>query len=485
MEFRWRSSAGDTLLSNGRNWQIVLLAGVLLITLAAWHGVLRGTFQYDDFLNVVRDPATTDPSEFWSRIATGFRPLLRASYFLDQRIWGMQAPGFLATNLALHLFTVSMVFALARYRLGSYLPAAAAAAIFAVQPAHAEVIAYVSGRSSGLTAALLLLGLLLYERAVRNTSRQYKDQESVIHPIQSPSVRESGSGGWRIAAFAVWICALLVKETALVFPLLLVVWEITRPRPIPGIAKRLLPFLMAVPVIAIGLFAAPRMRELLAFSLSLRTPLESLWWNAVALPETMSLWVRPWTLSIEHASPTWSALRAAAGGIFILGLGAFAVIYRRRAPHVAFAVLFALTALLPTYSVVAKLDPVTEKPLYLAWVGVAMLLGALTARHARNPVVLTLLAAAILGGTILSAKRVTVWQNPVVLWSEAVTSAPESARAWNNLGMARFTAGDLDEADRAFARALEIDPNHSQAFDARLTTRLLKETTRERAMEPQ
>ena len=260
----------------------------------------------------------------------------------------------------------------------------------------------------------------------------------------------------------------------------------TRPRPIPGVARRLLPFLITVPVIFIGLFAAPRMRELLAFSFSLRTPLESLWWNAVALPETMSLWVRPWALSIEHAAPTWSALRAVAGGACILGLGAFAIIYRKRAPHVAFAVLFALTALLPTYSVVAKLDPVTEKPLYLAWFGIAMLIGAMTTRYARNPVVLTLLAAVILGGAILSAKRVAVWQNPVVLWSEAVTSVPESARAWNNLGMARFAAGDLDEADRAFARALEINPNHPQAFEARLTIRLLRETNRApRAVEPQ
>jgi len=474
------------LVLNVRHRQIFLFAGVVLITLGAWHGVLWGTFQYDDYLNVVLDPATSDPSEFWSRIATGFRPLLRVSYFLDHIIWGMQAPGFLATNLALHVCTVSVVCTLARRRLGSGLPAAAAAAIFAVQPAHAEVIAYVSGRSSGLTAALLLLGLLLYERSIQNTGRKHHDQESVVHETRRPSVRGSGSGGWRIAAFAVWICALLVKETALVFPLLLVVWEMTRPRPIPGVARRLLPFLITVPVIFIGLFAAPGMRELLVFSFALRTPLESLSWNAVALPETMSLWVRPWALSIEHAAPAWSALRAAAGGACILGIGAFAIIYRKRAPHVAFAVLFALTALLPTYSVVAKLDPVTEKPLYLAWFGIAMLIGALTARHARNPIVLTLLAAAILGGAILSAKRVAVWQNPVVLWSEAVTSVPESARAWNNLGMARFAAGDLDEADRAFARALEINPNHPQAFEARLTIRLLRETNRApRAVEPQ
>ena len=170
----------------------------------------------------------------------------------------------------------------------------------------------------------------------------------------------------------------------------------------------------------------------------------------------------------------------------LLALAALAVLLRRRAPNFAFAILFPLAALLPTHSIVAKLDPITEKPLYLAWVGVALLAGAVAARHARNPAVLGALGVTVLSGMIWSAKRVEVWQNPVVLWTEAVTEAPQSARAWNNLGMAKFNAEDLTGADAAFARALELDPRHLQAYETRLIIRLLQETGREPpAMEPQ
>ena len=75
----------------------------------------------------------------------------------------MQAGGFLATNLLLHATTVMLVFALARRRLG-HAGALIAALVFAVQPANAEVVAYVSGQSTGLMTPLLLGGLLLYDQ---------------------------------------------------------------------------------------------------------------------------------------------------------------------------------------------------------------------------------------------------------------------------------------------------------------------------------
>lgn len=438
-----------------RERRAAIAAGLTLLPLLVWHGVLFGAFHYDDLPNVVLDPATSEPSAFLERVATGFRPLLRLSYFLDHALWGMRPGGFLATNLALHVVAVVTLFFLARRRLGGDLPAAVAAAVFAVAPAHAEVVAWVSGRSSGMAAALLLLALLFYERSDRIP----------------------------VASIAIWALAVLAKETALVFPALLLVWEGTRPEPRPGAARRLAPFFAAGIVLFGVVLASPRLRELLSFSLSLRSPFESLAANAVALPASLSLWGRPWALSIEHPEPLFTPMRAAAGGALVLFAATGAILLRRRFPHAALAVLFPLVAFLPTHSIVAKLDPVTAKPLYLAWVGPALLAGALAARVPRRREILTALGFAILAGGIQSAKRVEVWQDPLRLWTEAVDRAPGSARAWNNLGMARFERGDLDGADLALARALEIDPRRLRAFETRLTIRLLRETSPPRAGE--
>ena len=142
------------------------------------------------------------------RLPHGLRPLTRLSYFLDAQLYGVQAAGFLSTNLLLHALTVALVFALARRRLGNT-GALLAALAFAVQPANAEVVAYVSGRSTGLMTPLLLGGLLLYDQ------------------------------GKRPAALLLFSLACLAKEHALIFPALVLAWELTRAPSRAGVAREI------------------------------------------------------------------------------------------------------------------------------------------------------------------------------------------------------------------------------------------------------
>jgi tetratricopeptide (TPR) repeat protein len=256
----------------------------------------------------------------------------------------------------------------------------------------------------------------------------------------------------------------------------------TRSAPERGAARRLLPFGALLAAGAAATAAVPRYRELLGFSLALRSPAKSLALNAVALPETLSLWFRPWALTIEHPPVVVTPARAVAGAALLAGLVAAGLLLRRRFPAASLAILWPLVALIPTHSVVAKLDPVTEKPLYLAWLGPILFVGALAARARGLPRPAAHRWAAVAGVVLavaaftLCAKRVKVWQDPVRLWREAAERAPASARAWNNLGMALFSAGELGAARSAFERALAIDPRHAEAFDNLMTVRLLQET---------
>lgn len=400
-----------------------------------------GTFQFDDFGNVVRDPATSELGALAERLTHGVRPLTRLSYFLDAQLFGLEAAGFLAANLALHVAASLLVLALARRRIGD---AAAlwAALLFTLQPAHAEVVAYVSGRSTGLMAVLVLGALLLWDR------------------------------GRRIAALAGFALACLAKEVALVFPLLLWAWEATRPGPRTDVRRPLLAasgLALALGVLLLGL---ARYRTLLGFSLALRSPLENLLANGRAIPTMLSLWLRPWALSPDHAFAEHGSLAASLVGLLAVAcaLGA-AHALRRRAPLLALALAWPLLALLPTSSLIAKLDLVTEKPLYLAWLGPSLLLGAcanrLVARAERGRmrrwavgacvVVLCALAAA-------SAWRASLWRDPVRLWLDATAKAPDKSRCWNNLGMAQLTAGRDADALASFQRAVRLEPTNGPAL---------------------
>ncbi|MCM2312714.1 MAG: hypothetical protein NDI84_15070, partial [Steroidobacteraceae bacterium] len=168
------------------HWTTLFLVAVVTV---AWWPALGGEFHYDDLANVVLDPATSDPAALLDRLANGFRPLLRLSFVLDERAWGLVPMGFIATNLLLHALTVLAVAALARRRLGNEVAAALAATFFALQPAHAMAVAWTSGRSTVLSAALMLAAMLAHERAV-------------------DSIR------WRSLSLLLMVLAVLAKETA-------------------------------------------------------------------------------------------------------------------------------------------------------------------------------------------------------------------------------------------------------------------------------
>lgn len=423
--------------------QLLLLA----VTAAAWSGILGGGFRFDDYPNLVHDPATTQAAVFWDRLAWGVRPLLRASYFLDHALWGLRPAGFLLTQLLLHAACVLGVYRLARQRLDSPFGALAAGLCFALQPAHAEAVAYLSGRSVLLSTALLVAGLLAHERA-----------------------RERG-GGWRLASLGAFLLACLARETALVFPLLLLAWEWTRPEPgerriWPAPSWRL-PALAAAGAMLLLLVSLRTYRQLFGFSWALRGPLENLGIHLAALPQQLSLWFRPWALSPVHPPPAigWSPILQ--GSILVLGLFAAALWMRGRAPLAALAALWILVALAPTHTVFSRLDTITERPLYLAWVGPALLLGRLSEqswgtvllRRTLVPAVATLL----LLGAGATVQRVRIWTDELRLWTDTVAKAPGSSLAWNNLGGARREAGDLPGAARAVHRALELDPSNRTA----------------------
>jgi hypothetical protein len=416
----------------------ILLA--LAVTAIAWGAVPWGTFQFDDFRNVVQDPATTDVAALAERLPHGLRPLTRLSYFLDAQLYGMRPAGFLSTNLLLHAITVMLVFALARRRLGDA-AALAAALVFAVQPANAEVVAYVSGRSTGLMTPLLLGGLLLYDE------------------------------GKRIGALALFALACLAKEHAVVFPALVLAWEVTRTEPRRGAARDLVLTATLATIVAALLLNTDGYRSLLTHSLSDRSLGENLHANARAIPQMLSLWLRPWALSADHAfDPRLHLAASIAGLIFMLTATGLAVALRRQRPMLALAIAWPLIALLPTNSILAKPDLVTEKPLYLAWVGPAIALGAaapallrFTENRTTRRVFLGAACLVLCAAVGVCIWRASLWRDPVALWTDAVAKAPHKSRCWNNLGMANLAAHREADAIAAFQRAVLLDPANEHA----------------------
>lgn len=189
-----------------------------------WHPVLRMSFASDSFLL----PLLLGPGGGvdwqavlgeWSRPWLGmqgaatWRPVVTAHFALDLWLFGADPLGFHLSNLACHLASGALVFALIRRALpGAGLFAAwVGAFLYLVHPARAEAVAWVPGRVDG-TAALFVHG-------------------AALAFLRSGEARgRSGGLLWGAASLLLALAAYGAKEMALALPATLVLLRWARPR---------------------------------------------------------------------------------------------------------------------------------------------------------------------------------------------------------------------------------------------------------------
>jgi Tfp pilus assembly protein PilF len=181
---------------------------------------------------------------------------------------------------------------------------------------------------------------------------------------------------------------------------------------------------------------------------------------------SLVLWPVPGRFSLEHdfvlstsvLSPvtTFVSLLALA---FLL-LAALHVFIRPKTRVLGFVLLWPAITLAIESSFI-PLEMVFEHRMYMPLVGLAMLPGiGLLALHGHRPAYLktcaTLLLVVAAGLAVATVQRTRLWHEPLTLNADAVRKAPNSARAWGNLGMHRYLAGDQAGAIAALERAIEL-----------------------------
>jgi tetratricopeptide (TPR) repeat protein len=259
-----------------------------------------------------------------------------------------------------------------------------------------------------------------------------------------------------------------VKESAVAVPAALMLWRATDPSRPAGVRDLLrisaLHWLALFVALAAAL-ALPAYRHLLATSLATRTPGENLVAQVHAVLYLLGQIVRIDRLNADPALPAITQLdpKGLLGAVVLVAIPVLAFAKRRRAPIAAFAILWTALWLLPTNSLLARLDLVNDRQAYGALVGPALLvalgLRALAARS-RSGLALAGLALVVLsvGLGVATHRRNAIYGDEVVFWQAVIEASPGNARAFNNLGIALAARCDEAGAIRAWRQALALDP---------------------------
>ena len=87
-----------------------------------------------------------DPLSSFERINRMWRPVVTWSFLLDYLVFGQSPTGYAATNLAIHILNVFLLYLLLSRLLRFRLLAATAALGFALSPLHSEAVFWASSR---------------------------------------------------------------------------------------------------------------------------------------------------------------------------------------------------------------------------------------------------------------------------------------------------------------------------------------------------
>jgi hypothetical protein len=489
------------------------IAVVLALTFAVYVPTLRYQFVHDDRGQIVENPAvhtwhavpTYFTAQVWAAVkpedlGNYYRPLFLLWLRINDVVFGNHAWGWHLTTILAHVLTTLLVYLLA-WRLGVGRDVALLAAlIFGLHPAHIEAVAWISGVTEPLLGILLIASFLAYVQSRGEGARVVK---------------------WKVISLALFALAMLEKETALILPGLLLVYEWVfgvewgRRLEVRRILSwcrealgRIWPYFFLI-----VLYVPARIYALKGFN-HVVTPLSTAQ-LVFTWPALIGFWIRhliwPAGLSTFYnfpavLQPTVRNFVVPAIFVVLMGLALFACI--RKSRPAAFFTVWLVLPLIPLLNIRVFIanDFAHDRYLYLPSVGLAVLVAMLLKNVCTGPprwlgIPASFLGAGLCLAVVMSYGTITessYFQDNLTFYSYNLMMAPNNPDAesnyatvlaedgrygpalekfldvvghypnyWTptyNLGLTYYKTGNMPEAEKYFLEAIRINPNKPDEF---------------------
>jgi Flp pilus assembly protein TadD len=448
-----RPRAEETKISPQRQLRFRLAsATVLLLTLvvSVYSNSLQNGFVWDDHEQLVMNPAVQPGAPLsplfssdvrFSHLGLSaqthtYRPLQMATYLVIANLFGTGPGAFHGCSVLFAMAGVLAAFFVFQMLTERVSLAIVASVLFAVNPLHSEAVdwaAAIPDLGCGLCLLIAFGSFLILQRN------------------RDPSARRRWSG-WPLSllSLAAFAAALLWKETALVFPVLIgsysLILESAWRRRVVSALKESAPYWVIC-----GVYLVARVQVLGSLATGGRswklTPIQfaltdshlfALYWLKLLVPFPLNAYYqfRPLRSILDP--------RAIAGILFVVCVICGLVYLIRHAVLAGFAALWVCLTLLPVLDINALgRNAFTERYLYIPSVGFCLLitLGStsliqrLGSRY-RKPVgaVLIVVTASTLAAETIH--RNPVWKDDETLFSQTLTNSPDAAFVRNMVASA-------------------------------------------------
>ena len=394
-----------------------------------------------------------------------YRPVLMASFAINY-VFHHEAPiGYHLVNNGLHIANGILIFLLLLLLTRKKFIAFFVALFFLIHPLQTEAITYISGRGDPLHVFFMLLALILFVQA---------------------EIRALSWRNWRRpVTLALLVLALLSRETAIIFPFLLVVVAIAfLHKPIKRIFLLSLPYFAIVTAYGILRLTVLNFDNTLNFYGSSNPYTESiivrLYTFLGVLGEYARLLIFPINQHMERSVDVLTSIMFWEAWVPLIALIGLLILllywYRTKRttyfPILFFAMAWFFVCLAPTSGVTPINALLYEHWLYLAMIGPLVFIFYVFSRlwerygtQTNRRIVMILPIVAIAAWfSWLGIQRNILWGKPLEFFEDILRYEPQSARILTNVANIHYHSGDTDSAVEYYWRAVNTNTIFPQPY---------------------
>ena len=425
----------ETYLNSRR---VVFIALLLLIVSLLYSSTFYAPFNFDDEF-VIKFEMEQRSKYFGENLfPPRYRHLFYSSLIFNYSQGELNPFGYHLVNTSIHIFTSIIIFFIALITLEkgislerkeAFSIASLTALLFSINPVNSETVNYISARAVGMSSFFYLAALLSF---LLGSFRKQKPTPRFLLYLLS---------------LVCFLASILSKETALTFPLALLLYDVCFMRKEYWISLKNRLLFFYLPLLLCSAFAALKVIAMKSMIVD--------WWQRIDFEYGLKqiqiighgarLILLPIGLTFDYDFPnTFFTTNTLLITTFLFALGiilTIALYSPKRLMLVSFCFFWFLITLATTNSILPRADLLSERNLYLPSFGILFLLAVTIHRLAfatHNQLVVKKIGAYCLIiffilQIILLHERNLLYRSNILLWEDTLQKAPGKLRALHNL----------------------------------------------------